>query len=197
MTLAILSTRRSTTLSFSVTAEKLGFSSTFPCVDTDSFLTALSNNPQAYAIVTTDYLQTPDLFIKIRLHTPCVTLCILPEHLIEIDSPLNLLDRLQLDALCGLDELPDCLKTLYDGRHFQSSLLTTSVKPIKQDTLSGWYEISPAEKDVLRLMLDGLKVPAIAASGFAEVPTLSKRKKQACNRNWVYQVVREDLWLLF
>ncbi|TAE21045.1 MAG: DNA-binding response regulator [Cytophagales bacterium] len=162
MTLAILSTRRSTALSFATTAEKLGFSTTFPCVNADLFLTTLSANPQAHAILTTEYLQMPNLFAQIRLHTPCLVLCFLPEHVSEAGSPLALLDGLDLDAVCGLDELTDCLKTLLDGRHYQSSLLTTLIEPIKQDTLPSWGEVTPAEKDVLRLMLRGLKVPAMA-----------------------------------
>jgi DNA-binding CsgD family transcriptional regulator len=162
MTLAILSTRHSTALTLATTAESLGFSNTLPHVASQPLLTALSDNSHACVMVTTEYLHKPELFGQIRLCTPCLILCVLPEHQTEAGSPLTLLDTLELDTLCRLDEMTDCLKTLLGGRHYRSSLLIPSDTNAKQEIPPGWEKIKPAEKDVLRLMLDGLNVPAMA-----------------------------------
>ena len=162
MTLVSLSVRRSVGLLIATTAEKIGFSSATPYTDVSLMLADLSIRQTTFLVLTTDYLSATDVLAQVRPYTHQLCLCILPEHRTAVGCPFTLLDRLQLDALCLWDELSDCLKIHLTGCHYRSSLLTIAYKVSKTKMLPGWDRISPAEKDVLRLMLSGLKVPAIA-----------------------------------
>ncbi|MCX6215437.1 helix-turn-helix transcriptional regulator [Spirosoma sp.] len=87
-----------------------------------------------------------------------------------------ILDNLEFDVLCSLDELTDCLLTLKAGRFYQSSLLETHSGYQAKEPLPGWHELTPSERRVLKLTTDEKTGPQIAAILFISEKTVNNHK---------------------
>ncbi|TAE31990.1 MAG: hypothetical protein EAZ91_05925 [Cytophagales bacterium] len=163
MPLLTLSTRRSELVLITTASDAVNLP---PVIhrDPNGFLTAIAVQQPIYTLITGEFARNTTLFSGIRHHAPQtqLILCLTPETLAEAGCPWALLDQLDLDTLCLLDELPECLKTLTNGRTYRSSLLAMPPNRPTNKELPGWKDLKGSEKRIIQLILDGLDGPAIA-----------------------------------
>lgn len=164
MPISTLCLRRSTLLLVSDALEAAGFMGKYPQSNPNRFLTNLSTEQPHYVLITSEYLNNPPLFEEAKRIAPKaqLILCLLQDAVATIGGLWPMLDILDFDALCSLDELTNCLTTLKAGHFYKSALMATLPVFQKKETLPGFSELSPVERSVLTLMLRGMKGRAIA-----------------------------------
>jgi DNA-binding NarL/FixJ family response regulator len=180
MKLASLSTRRIIALAISGAIETAGLSEHTHQAGPNQFLAILPTRQPDGVILTGEFITDPPLFAQIRQTSPTakIILCLLPDSTEPSEALWPSLDKLDFDVLCYLDELSDCLTTLKSGHFFSSSFLKTlPTGPKKKETLPGFNELTPMEKQVLSLMIDGLNGPAIARKLFISTRTVDHHKE--------------------
>ncbi|GAB2581713.1 helix-turn-helix domain-containing protein [Spirosoma areae] len=130
-----------------------------------------------FALITNENLENPALFTNIRAISSgtSIIVCLTSESVLT-KSLWAVLDNLEFDVLCTVDELTDCLLTLKAGRFYHSSLLQTHSGYELTETFPGWHDLTPAERRVLKLMVEGSTGPQIAAALFISAKTVNNHK---------------------
>ncbi len=184
MSLAALCSRQSVRLRISAASDAAGLVWKTPQTDPDRFLAQLPTEKPRFALITSEYLSQPNLFASVRNAHPetRIVLCILPEVESQMASLWSVLDALDIEVLCTLDELSDCLTALKADRFYTSALLAIVPVASRRETLSGWHTLTPAEKRVLRVTMQGLKGPAIAAQLFLSPRTVYNHHGSICQK---------------
>ncbi len=130
-----------------------------------------------FVLITNEHLNDPTLFTSIRAASPhtYIVVCLIQEMVMD-NHLWAVLDNLEFDVLCTIDELTDCLLALKAGRFYQSSLLKTQTGYATKEPLPGYHELTPAEQRVLRLMTESKTGPQIATILFISEKTVNNHK---------------------
>lgn len=116
-----------------------------------------------FALITNENLNDPALFTNVRTASPqtIIVVCLILETSMS-KSLWAVLDSLEFDVVCTLEELTDCLLSLKAGRFYQSYLIQPNSVSATNSVLPGWYDLTPAERRVLKLIADHKTGPQIA-----------------------------------
>ena len=144
-------------------------------------LNQLPESPLLFTIVSCKWLgQEADTLIRaIRSMHPTVQviLCCVQPTVPQSSILHPLLTHADPDIFCHVSELTTCLQTLLAGRLFVSAhkWADTNKRP-NAEPLPGWNSLSARERDIIRLMAEGLKTPKIAIKLFISPHTVNNHK---------------------
>lgn len=178
MSLAALCPRKSVALQISLATQQAGLIWRTPHTQAEPFLQNIGIDKPRVALLTQEYLRDLTLFNRLKAISPdtWVLICLPAET--QDSVPLwEVLDQVEFDILCKLDELVCCLRTLKEGNFFASSLL--SLTPTETQTkliLPGWSTLSLAERRVLKGLLDYKTGPQLADELFRSEKTVNNHK---------------------
>ncbi len=153
------------------------FSEEVLLTDEKTFQHTLRIQQPAFTLLTSEYIDQPALFASIRQHTPTtrIVLCLLPDAA-NPSLLWPLLDNLDIDVLCKLPELNECLTALAEGYFYTSSFLETHPAYVRPEPLPGWDSLTTSERSVLKLMAEGYSGPQIAQMLFISPKTVENHK---------------------
>lgn len=177
MSLLALCHRRSILLKIAAATDKAALSWRTAQIDVSLFKAQIVIQQPGFVLITNDSLEDPTLFTAIRATSPQSYIVVCLTRGIVMDKRIwTVLDNLEFDVLCTLDELADCLLTLKAGHFYQSSLLETHSGFQPKEPLPGWHELTPAERRVLKLATDEKTAPQIATTLFISEKTVNNHK---------------------
>ncbi len=129
------------------------------------------------ALLTNEYVDRPELFVQLRQHSPAtrIILCILP-NAPKSGALWTLIDALDLDAICLLSELTDCLQVTKAGGTYHSSLLSKYLAYTTNEPFPGWHDLTEAERRILTLMAESKTGPQIADALHISSKTVDNHK---------------------
>ncbi len=177
MSLIALCPRRSTVLKIVAATDKAGLNWQTPQTNPLLFQERVATVRPRFALITNEALENPTLFTNTRNISPqtSIIVCLTPETTMS-KCLWAVLDNLEFDVLCTVNELTDCLLTLKAGRFYHSALLQTHSGYQPKETLSGWHELTPAERRILKLMSDDKTGPQIADALCISEKTVNNHK---------------------
>lgn len=177
MLLIALCNRRSVVLKIAAAADTTGLTWQPSQTSSVSFGERIKAGQPYVAVLTTENLDDAALFARIRADSPQTFIVVCQTTNAGIDKPLwAVLDRLDFDVLCTLDELTDCLLALKAGRFYQSVLLRAHSGHTASESLDGWHDLTPAERRVLGEMTDNKTGPQIADTLCISEKTVNNHK---------------------
>ena len=159
----VICSSRSTTLLLASAAHAAGLSLPDTHTNADEFLKRIASNHPQFALLTNECLDTPELLTDIRQsnQTTKIVVCILPGTVTDV-RVWQIIDTLEIDVLCTLPELTDCLLALQTGKFYRSSLIATHPAFVAKEAFPGWHDLSGSERRVLHSMVEAHKGPEIA-----------------------------------
>ncbi|GAB3575259.1 hypothetical protein GCM10027578_39160 [Spirosoma luteolum] len=177
MNIVTLCSRRSIALRLAAASDNAGLNWPITQFNLTLFRERVAVEKPRFVLVANEHLEDPSLFTTIRESSPqtAIIVCLTP----DTDTSLclwTMLDHLEFDVLCTVDELTDCLLTLKAGRFYQSSLLQTHSVVIAREMLPGWQCLTAAERRVLKLIADDKSGPQIANSLCLSERTINNHK---------------------
>lgn len=149
-----------------------------PHTDEHKFLAALPEEQPRFVAITSEFIQNQTLFSRVRELVPQarLVLCVLPETVAQTKHLWEQVETLDIDILCHIHELTDCLSALNADQFYVSTLMATHPSYRHAEELIGWHTITLAEKRILRLMLQGANGPTIAKALFLSLSTIDNHK---------------------
>ncbi|SOD79458.1 LuxR C-terminal-related transcriptional regulator [Spirosoma fluviale] len=177
MSLLALCHRRSTVLKIAAAVDEAALNWRIPPTTIRLFQEQIVAQSPGFALISNDHLEDPALFTTIRAASPntYIVVCLIPETVMT-NTLWAVLDNLEFDVLCTLDELADCLITLKAGRFYKSSLLQTQTGYTIKEPLPGFHELTPGERRLLKLMTESKTGPQIADVLFISEKTVNNHK---------------------
>ncbi|WP_338870392.1 LuxR C-terminal-related transcriptional regulator [Spirosoma sp. SC4-14] len=177
MAIVMLFHRRSNVVLMKAVANGANLNEEVFLTDEKSFKNTLRTQQPAFTLLTSEYIDQPDFFASIRQYAPAtrIILCLLP----DAANPLlvwPLLDNLDIDVLCKLPELNECLTALAEGYFYASSFLETHPAYVRLEPLPGWDSLTTSERSILKLMAEGYNGPQIAQMLFISPKTVENHK---------------------
>lgn len=142
-----------------------------------NFWAQLRTEKPHFAILTNEHLDKSALISTLRSYSPNtqVILCVLPNAL-PPERLWPLLNAADIDTICTINELTDCLRNLVAGDSFVSSLLTTYSVYNTRESLPGWHDLTPCERRVLQKLVEGQTGPQIADALCISPKTVNNHK---------------------
>ncbi|MCC5612830.1 LuxR C-terminal-related transcriptional regulator [Nostoc sp. CHAB 5834] len=177
MSLLALCHRRLLTFKIAAATAKAALHWRVPQTNSQLFQEQIVSHTPDFALITGDYLDDARLFTTIRAVSPhtLIVVC-LPSETTMDNHMWAVLDNLEFDVLCTVDELTDCLLTLKAGQFYPSSLLQTQAGYLATEPLPGYHDLTPAERRILKLMTESKTGPQIAASLSISEKTVNNHK---------------------
>ena len=142
-----------------------------------NFWAQLRTAKPRFAILTNEYLNKSTLFTDLRCDSPNthIIICILPNAPTP-DRLWPLLNTADVDSICTMNELTDCLRSVVAGSHFISAFLTTYSAYNISESLPGWQDLTPGERRVLQKLAEGQTGPQIANALCISPKTVNNHK---------------------
>ncbi|AUD04907.1 helix-turn-helix domain-containing protein [Spirosoma pollinicola] len=173
----LLCRRRLTAMLLTSSTKQAGLNGYAHLSETDFIAQALATKPQ-FAILTHEYLEQAALFAELRQRSPHthIVLCVLPNASAINDRLWPYLDTIEVDSICTLDELTDCLRSLVADGFYTSTLLATYTLSRAQELFPGWQELTQGERRILQKLAEGQTGPQIAETLFISPKTVNNHK---------------------
>lgn len=181
MQLIALCNRRSVALQISAATDQASMSWQRPQPDTLAFQQQLIAEKPLFAVITDDYLTDTALFTGVRTVSPETLIVVCLSTSLPQDG-WKVLDALVFDALCTVTELKDCLLMLKTGRFYQSSLLNVRAIDQYKEPFTGWSDLSPAERRVLKGIAENKSGRQIANELYISEKTVNNHKAKVSQK---------------
>lgn len=152
-----------------------------------NFWSQLRIEKPRFVILTNEHLDKSALISTLRSYNPNthVVLCVLPNTL-PPEQLWPLPSAADVDSICTIYELTDCLRSLINGSFFASSFLLTYSLYSTKESLPGWHDLMEGERRILQKLAQGQTDTQIADALCISPKTVNNHKAKIAIKLNVY-----------
>ena len=186
MSLVVNCPNRQNAFLLTLAIEAAGLSKPSSSSSLSEFLTQIAYSHPRFALLTQESIDEPSVFSTIRQSSPETSIVVC--WLNEVIAPNNVwetMNSLDLDMLCTLPELTDCLITLQQGRLYRSSLWSAHPALRTKEIFVGWQDLTIMERRILKQLIEIRTGPQIAEALHISPKTVNNHKANISQKLYV------------